>query len=568
MEKKTEKIGLRVISLGIAIFLLVVLYCLYYLILDRNLASIFDEGFFYYGIHNYGQIPVTNQSLSLGGSVIIALFPKAVNYDVLQLRQIAFLCTVASVVAVLLSSLYYFKIKIQRFNVLQIMSVAVLVLLAGLVVLPYRVLNGDNLLLLFSMLSLSVILIEMSLTRSQGVTKYFLFALAAFFAFFAVLCNPAGGSVFTLILFVFLSVYDGFSLKKALKIAAAFVAGCVVGICVMHFFVLPIDKMFAFFYGAVSKTAGPRSSSHHSLIGVCMTVLFSIRDMMMGMCALCGVTYLTKLIKKVTCKDWIAVVFEVFMIAVLWKYMVKPSMCLVTFFSYAFFMAIVSLKSRNEIDKNKLVFILFLYMLPLGLSFGTNTSVMDKALFFLLPWGILMWYVLYINKGYLRQYVAPIMIFITVAMILASGIQWKMRHIISPKNDYQLEYESPVSSMKLTKYQYDFYTEVHDKLVENGFEIYKDTLLGFCFNEMTIAAMDAIPYSDDQQPEEFLCHDEEKLFRPSYMIMSEWDTIVLNKHFRQLDWNFPDSYERYCVRSNPDPNSGLRMTQSVLYYSK
>jgi hypothetical protein len=127
---------------------------------------------------------------------------------------------------------------------------------------------------------------------------------------------------------------------------------------------------------------------------------------------------------------------------------------------------------------------------------------------------------------------------------------------------------SAIASMNLTYNQKTFYDEVYGVLSENGYRSNIDTLLGFCFNEMTIVAMDAIPYTNDQQPEEFLLHNFDDLPCPKYIIFSEWDSIVLYNHLSQLDWNFPEGYYYYKCISNPDPNSGLGMTQSMIYCRK
>ena len=130
------------------------------------------------------------------------------------------------------------------------------------------------------------------------------------------------------------------------------------------------------------------------------------------------------------------------------------------------------------------------------------------------------------------------------------------------------EAERPIARMNLSHNQKAFYEEVHTILSKYGYKGKQDTLLGFCFNEMTVVAMDAIPYTNDQQPEEFLLHDLENLPYPKYMILSEWDSIVLYDRLLELNWDFPVAYDYYKLENNPDPNSGYNMTQSMIYCRK
>ena len=122
--------------------------------------------------------------------------------------------------------------------------------------------------------------------------------------------------------------------------------------------------------------------------------------------------------------------------------------------------------------------------------------------------------------------------------------------------------------MQLNTNQKNFYDEVYDNLNDYGYISGNDTLLGFCFNEMTVIAMDAIPYTNDQQPEEFLMHSKEKLIKPNFMILSEWDEKVLSPFFESLEWDFPESYDVIKLKNNPDHNSGWGLNQSILYCLK
>ncbi len=202
--------------------------------------------------------------------------------------------------------------------------------------------------------------------------------------------------------------------------------------------------------------------------------------------------------------------------------------------------------------------------MPIGVVFGTNTSIIGKAMACGTPWGLLLFYMYYQASPEVRKY--AIAGFAIVACCLLSQVNYSL--LFGTQEKLHFDAETPIARMNLKHNQKAFYDEVHSVLTDYGYKGKQDTLLGFCFNEMTVVAMDAIPYTNDQQPEEFLLHDLENLPEPKYMIFSEWDSIVLYNQLSDLNWDFPNGYDYYKCTNNPDPNSGYNMTQSMIYCKK
>lgn len=549
---------------GTILCALFVLYILSYFQLDRNLHSIYDEGFFYTILQHDGEFVADTQPLSLGVNFAKSVFPFLDGYDVYQLRVFNFWIIISAILLTTISSIFLF---VKRFGI-KGKAIGVLIianLLMGLFVLPETVFNMNTELTFLVSISLSLSCFALSIRKQWA--QYLLFSLSYFFAFFAILCNTPGAGMFISLLTIFLVLIGGIEKKNLIQILGSILTGFVLGFVVMHCMIISCDDLIAYLQKALQQTSTSDRASHHSLSKVILVILFSIRDLLMGVTTLYGVTYLCKLTKKHTNRNWLSISVGIILLGILLKYMVKPSLTYVTLFTWILLMSVEDLNERKSLTRENWVVIIFLYLLPLGLSFGTNTSILGKALGNILPWGMLCAYIYYLQRED-RVYKTAICILMLALTIMFSGSYKAFSQFNNKSHSVYFLSESPIKSMRLSQEQYAFYSEVYETLKHHDYEIGKDTLLGFCFNEMTVVAMDAIPYTNDQQPEEFLKHDLLNLPRPKYMILSEWDTTVLNCEFKKLDWDFPNAYEEYDVVSNPDPNSGYNLTQSIIYCIK
>jgi hypothetical protein len=266
-------------------------------------------------------------------------------------------------------------------------------------------------------------------------------------------------------------------------------------------------------------------------------------------------------------KKWMVYVVLSLLFIILVKWMIKPQMYFASIITWFVVMYFISVHNSNKVYRNEVCLILFLFLLPLGSTIGTNSNLLLKSLQNILPWGVML-PILYVkgkelNPKLVRMLFVGFLAYVLITTHSLKTVQDTMTR--QPENCYKFTQESPIARMNLNVHQAMFYDEVYETLKNNGYIARKDTLLGFCFNEMTIVAMDAIPYTNDQLPEEFLRHELSTKPAPSYMILSEWDSVILYDHFQQLDWNFPYGYKKYKLSTNADPNSGYTMTQSTIY---
>lgn len=536
-----------------------------YCTLANNLQSVYDEGFFYVTTVFIHKTVVSTQPLTLAMDVINALIPNIEQYDLLALRQYGF-CTKSIVLLFLMvcSCLFIYK-RYSEKRVHIYLALISSYLLLGTLLLPgdmCYMFNMNDIILILVTLAFSFCLLY-AVTSNQ-ILKYIEVVCVGFIAFFTLLCNLPAGCMMILLCVLFLLIHDGFIIKNALYILLFGLLGLLIGVGITHFCIISLQDCFDFLQKGITQTTSVGRASHHSLIRIILVICFGIRDLTITTLILCGITYICKIIQEKYNKSWITIATVLVLFFIVFKWQVRPS---ITAASILCWFTIVFLNYHlrfKEINKQELLLILFAFIMPIGLVFGTNVSIIGKALYCSTPWGFLIFYIFYLVCPEMRKYTIVGIVIITFCLLNPMSLLNSFKE----KEKLHFDAEKPIARMNLRAEQKAFYDEVYGVLTDHGYKGKTDSLLGFCFNEMTVVAMDAIPYTNDQQPEEFLLHDLKNLPSPKYMIFSEWDSIVLYNRLSELDWDFPQGYEYYKCINNPDPNSEYNMTQSMIYCHK
>lgn len=528
--------------------------------LKYGLFSLFDEGLFFIKFLPIEMLTVHTGSLSLSGDLFRFAFPNASNWDVLGLRQIGFWGTSIGILVLLASAGVFFFRKGVR-GVSSFLSLTACVLLFGGFVYSGTVISGNDGLLFFEMFAIASCLLSVSSKKTW--LKAVFICLFTIFAFNAVLFNAFGGGMLSILCVLFLVLYDGLDRKNIVLTAVCCLFGVVLSITMMHFTIISIPELVAFVRTSFVQVTNGGRAAHHSLSKVLMVIILGFRDLLITVTALLGVSYICEKVNKRSDKKWLAVLTGLVLFVVLFLWLKKPKIGLISLVTWISAVLWTELKlGKRPLQNKDFVLFLYLYLLPLCLSFGTNVSILNKAICFIVPWGLLLFQLGLLAKE--KNCFSPIIMYGFVFVFVLS--RWAVGMINQENGEtYKFEKEKPIARMQLTKAQFDFYNEVYGILEDYGYTSQHDTILGFCFNEMTIVAMDAIPYTNDQQPEEFLLHDNALLPRPSFMILSEWDKAVLKEKIESLDWGFPEAYDVYELLHNPDPDSGFDMTQSTLF---
>lgn len=549
----------------VVILLFLVLYVDVFLHLNYGLQSVFDEGFFFLFFKPEDAFTVFTRPLSLSGEVLKAFMPGIQEWDVLTLRRVAFGLKGLGIAVLIFSSCYFVSKDRKEKSVVSLLSLAACIMLMGLFVMPSVVVNLNDELVFVEAIVMSFCLLAVSSKKDWGRCLWT--GLVGLFSFFGMLCNAPGGFMLCLLSFLFLALYNGYDKKKLFKTSLAQFVGLVLGVLLMHFAVISLGGVVDFVKAALMQTTSGGNASHHSLSILVLRMLFDARDCVIILTLLCGISYLCGLVQRTIGKQWLTVIVGIVLFVVLYKWQAKPEIKFADIVTWIVLMTCVvyGKKKENGGSWNDVVLVLFLFLLPFGLSFGSNLGILTKAATFILPWGVLIFVLSYVTRLQNRLLSNGILVFV-FALILMGHARGLARRDNTDTNAFSKEY--PIARMQLNKNQFAFYNEVHDILSEYNYRSGQDTILGFCFNEMTIVAMDAVPYTNDQLPEEFALHPKNELVEPRFMILSEWDEEVLKPFFKSLDWKFPEGYDCYKLVNNPDPNSGYNKTQSTLYCRK
>lgn len=544
-------------SVVLTAFYLIAFYCL-----NKDLKSIFDEGFFFLLFKPREAFTAYTQPLSLGGDLLKAFIPGIDRYDILSLRRVSFFMKILGLAALIPSSIAFIKKHKAPESSVSYGVLVSCILLFGLIVIPSVVVGVNDELLFFEMivlsLGLSVVLLE------NKWIKAILICLIGMVSFLAMLCNAPGGGMLFLLTVLFVSFYPGFHWAGLVKTACIGLFGMLLGVGIMHWMIVPIPEFVHFFKDALTQTANTGAAAHHSLAKLIVGTLLNVRDLVITVVSLLGITYVSHLLGRYTRKGWVEILTGLVLFAIYFKWQVKPGVGFSNVMTWLFLMTLISGVENRALSTKDWVLMLFLFLLPFGLSMGSNLGFLYKAKTVNISWGILLFFILDLIKVKKPSRSSILFLFVFALIMMDTG-----RYLVNclTRDSYRFAQERPIARMHLSKPQYDFYNEVYDLLDVYGYKSQCDTLLGFCFNEMTVVALDAVPYTNDQYPEEFLLN-QAPMSRPPFLILGKWDKTVLSDFMNSLGWKLEEDYDAYPLKTMPDPDAGYDDAKSTLYCLK
>lgn len=543
---------------GAIVMLLSGLFVHAYCSLSYNLVSIYDEAYFYILEVFTNHLVTYTCPPSLAMDALHALIPNIEHCDILALRRIAFIAKGIALLFLLVSSGIYLHRRFSEKRIYPYLAMSAMYLLIGVCVCPNVVFSWDD--VIFILVTIIFALCLLFSVANNRITKYVCIILIGMVALFTLLCNAPAGSMVIVLCVIFLIFEERPSIKHSVRVLFCGLGGVLIGLAVSHFFIINLHDIYSFFLENILDTTNKDQAAAHGLTTVILVIILDIRDLIITMLVLCGITYISVLCQKRFGKSWLTLALALVCFCIVHKWQVRPQITISAILCWYTFMFLLYHLKHKAIKRHELFLIIFAFILPIMAVFGTNTSIIRKPLSCTsASWGFLLFFLYYLSRQEVRKYALFGIIIITFIIIEPSRIMFKSNE------EYHFDIGAPVARMNLNVNQKAFYDEVYEELADKGYIPGQDTILGFCFNDMTILAMNAIPYTNDQQPAEFLKHDLKNLPAPNYMILTEWDSIVLYNRLSELEWGFPEGYTYYKCINHPESNIEYTHTNSIIY---
>ncbi len=562
MHMKQRISFIQFLTFFISALVIIALYFIAFYCLNKDLKSIFDEGFFFTSLKPLSTFSAFTRPLSLSDEILQAFFPNISNWDVLSLRRLSYYLKITGLVILIICSIFFCNKQKKIYSTASLSRLVLCILAVSLISIPSVVISSNDELLFCEMIVLSLSLCAVCFTNKwlRAIT----ICLMGGCAFFATLCNAPGGGMLFLLSIVFLCFYPEFHWQRMLKTVLFATIGILLGTVVMHLKVMSLSDCWAFFKEAIAITSPTGTSVHHSLTKLLICILLNIRDLIITVVSLFGITYVSRLLGCLTKKKWMEILAGAVLIFIFYKWQAKPGIGFGNIMTWLFFMTILPDNRIKALPTKDWFLLFYLFLLPFCLSLGSNSGFIFKSKCFIVPWGILLYLMIEMTEEKSPYRSLILYLFVFVLLMMDPG-----RYLIRclSRESYRFDKETPIARMHLSKAQYDFYNEVYDVMGDYGYVSQQDTLLGFCFNEMTVVAVDAIPYTNDQYPEEFLQH-RGQIPRPSFIILGGWDEIVVSPFIDSLGWRLSADFDSFELKTNPDPESGYGGLQSTLYCLK
>lgn len=524
--------------------LLLVLYFFEFWKLDKNLFTIFDEGYYYLTL-----LKAKNAEANIGVSqwpyFITSLFSNETLSSIYALRVLRYIFRISTFILFAIITFSYLKKQKSKTNLFTyiLFTAAMAFFSIGDMIITYNYIQE-----LFILMSVAFLL----LAYSKG--KSILMILFGFFSFLTILIIPPSGFLFTftsLIIIILINFKEKVFLSHS--ILYSFI-GFILSIIFTHFVIVDLRVVYDnIFVGAKDLMSANRG---YGPVDHILRLFFYIRDFFIQTCLLIGLYYIASIFGAKT-KAYIMWVFFTIGLFVFMIYLKKPVFYISTLWAFPIILfAIEKIRDQNfrfinllKNDLNKNIINIFLFLLPLISVLGTNTPYAGKMLVFILPWSLLL-YQLYDIKTHTVAFK------ILIPIVLITPLLFSVSTLTN-KNTSTQEYfsEGPVHGMKLNTSQAVYFQKVDSLFKVYNFNKNKDYVFATTFDHMTIVAFEAKAINTFQQPEDFLQYkNKENLAKPQFIFMTEYDKTMLTDEFRKLNWGFPDEYVVHFI-GTPDPNS-------------
>lgn len=201
--------------------------------------------------------------------------------------------------------------------------------------------------------------------------------------------------------------------------------------------------------------------------------------------------------------------------------------------------------------------LLFLFLLPIAASFGSNTPTIINSYYYIPCWGIALFLLLKF------QFQKLSIMIITFSFVLISSFYFINKEFSSVLGSYfhSREYylDSPkIKRIGITKKQKRYFSRVNRLLKLYDYDEKKDLFFTFHTDLITVyifnGKLSTVPYHELSIYCEDYISGNQFFTKPSFIFL---DSKIISIFAKMNSWDFPKSYDKYFI-GNPNENGAQR----------
>ena len=206
-------------------------------------------------------------------------------------------------------------------------------------------------------------------------------------------------------------------------------------------------------------------------------------------------------------------------------------------------------KNLKLMNFENIICCLFLLAYPMMATLGTNTGVADRLGLYVYSWLILYFYYDDKLETYVsRRIILPILFLYSFPILVQSCTQMR-----KTESYHFLEGSKKIERVSLTKNQFDYFNRVYSIMKAYQFEPGKSVMFTTAYDYATMYAIDAVNSTNFHNIANFKAFKVKGMIQPDFIILCKMDSITLEKELRDMDWNWPESYDCYAIGNPENP---------------
>lgn len=555
------------------IFLLSIIIFILYIFqlfqINKNLDSLNDEGFLYLNIQaaSHNRLEGSSQ----WAMIVYSIFGNTICSNLLFLRIARYFVHFISVALFAFISLNYLKKKYNLFpKFYEKVEYVLFVFLFGAISLGGIIISYNTLQEFFLV---SILLCFISSTISNDFKFRFIFNyFLGFLSFFAIMTILPSGFI---ILFSIL-ILKFIQLKKNLKLFLLdliyIFIGLVSAIVIFHFLIADIGELIV----VIKQTANSitKTNRGYDPLSFVLKIILYFRDYYIHISFLTGLFVISYIVSRLS-KNFVGIIFFLISLPIFLVYIKKPVVETTTLVSFPiillFFIRIIDIKSIKikAIYNPDTLMLFFLFFSPLLSSIGTNASLANKMCFFILPWSMLLYIMIY--KVELKTKFIKYIVCLKYLMILLLSI-YPFLSIYSSlfQKNHEVNYfgiKGPISNIVLSDNQKTYFDKVYKIISSYGYNK-GDTIFTTQLDHMTIVALNANPSGLYFRSMDYVVDkNKSKLAKPNYIILTNFDLKQMSGDLKKQNWGFPNQFDSFYL-GTPELINTIYPTTRFLYCKK